>query len=535
MPANYGKSNATVKIDANNAAISACTGKRGYIISEYRKNTTNPIVKSPTILPSVSNQNSWQSPYSPSFFLDLLPDYMESVYPVQPVITEDELRAYIQAMESDQEIRSFIYAFGGCTLNLTRYGERRTDDVLQTISTLVNHSIESRTPPLPTLRGSVMRAMQSMFLHNCLMSMQASEAAFFYMRDSISTIQLLRVDTQDAITTLPPPERARRQRLYWQAFIHERFVAVLDYRQAILPPLESLPDDDSTIPISVQEGFNQIIRLFSLLDTDFLRNWLGSQTSTGVTITWIEQKSRELDGQDESSAKDHDILTTMQRADLAITREWLRTLVWRLAMSRTLLSSRSSKECLSLLFPVRLSQQLRRQVSNMSREDIGVHGSTIVQKLFEITDTIADVLILVPAATLEETALRIEDFLFILDFVLLFPALDQTRRSILIEKLERLQAMFPEICSTSNSPNVPNIFDAQSPLNDPWYHVTQSKILPEMNLETEYGAALADANAASIPDANTLQGFGQSISKGNQKATWNEISRRLSMANMVHG
>jgi hypothetical protein len=91
----------------------------------------------------------------------------------------------------------------------------------------------------------------------------------------------------------------------------------------------------------------------------------------------------------------------------------------------------------------------------MSRQDIEVHGSSITQKLFEITDTIADVLIHIPAATLEETALRIDDFLFILDFVLLLPQLDATRRGILLEKLERLQTMFPEAVSNASSPNLP--------------------------------------------------------------------------------
>jgi len=211
--------------------------------------------------------------------------------------------------------------------------------------------------------------------------------------------------------------------------------------------------------------------------------------------------------------------TQMQRADLAITREWLRTLIWRLAMSETLLSSRSSKECLSLLFPVRLSQNLRQQVTSMSRQDIEVHGSSIVQKLFEITDTISDVLIHVPAATLEETSHRIDDLLFILDFVLQFPTLDETRRGILLEKLERLQGLFPEVVSTMSSPNLP--IDLQSPTNDPWYQVAQSKIGPDTNSETADVEELAPMSYVDEPRLHPTR---------TQQATWNHISRRLSMA-----
>jgi hypothetical protein len=426
-------------------------------------------------------------------------------------------------MDTDQEVRSFIYAFGGCTLNLTRYGDRRTDEVVQMIEHLMDCSIDSMLPPRRNYHSSVMRVMQSIFIHNCLMSLQGVDAAFFYMRDAITNIQLLRIDNAEHAAALPLPERSRRQRMYWQAYIHERFLAILDYRHAILPALYTLPEDDPTIPIQVHEGFNQIIKLFRLLDTEFLTSWLGTKDGQ-VTSTWVEAKSRELEGDPEADARELANLSMMQRADLTITREWLRTLVWRLAMGQTLLSSRSSKECLSLLFPVRLSQTLRQQVSSMSRQDIEVHGSSITQKLFEITDTIADVLIHVPAATLDETALRIDDFLFILDFVLLFPQLDATRRGILLEKLERLQTMFPEAVSNASSPNLP--LELQSPMgNDPWYQVAQSK------------------TAAGLEDLAEVQGQGQlpavEIPRSEQRhgrlATWNHISRRLSMATFGAG
>ncbi|KAH7132507.1 hypothetical protein B0J11DRAFT_427330 [Dendryphion nanum] len=526
-------------------------GKRGRIISEYKSKTSSHTnIISPPILAASPGQAplsspfqdaahypgsngghlDHQSPYGQAFFLDLVPEYMEAVYPVHPVITDQELRSYINVMESSQEALSFVYAFGACTLNLTRQGDKRTEEVNDTIKTLMNYSIETLRPTYANFHCSVLRAVQSMFIHNCLMTMQASDAAFYYVREAISVIQLLRIDSPDSMAVLSPPERARRQRLYWQAFIYERFVAILDYRLAVLPPLENLPEDDPTIPIAVREGFNQIIKLFRLLDPEFLRNWFG--THGNVTSTWIEEKSRELDGDEEEEAQGMALLSTMQKADLAITREWLRTLVWRLAMSKTLLSSRSSKECLSLLFPVRLSQSLRQQVTSMSRQDIEVHGSSIVQKLFEITDTIADVLIHVPAPTLEETALRIDDYLFILDFVLQFPTLDHTRRSILMEKLERLQTMFPEVCSTTSSPNVH--FDPQSPTTDPWYFLAQSKIGPDASLELQPGVpGIENQQAGGFPFQD---GGGQLPGSGlTQKAAWNQISRRLSMVTVPHG
>ncbi|RMZ74138.1 C6 transcription factor [Pyrenophora seminiperda CCB06] len=536
----------SVHISASDASIRRL-GKRGHIISEFRNQTSKSPTTSPPILAARPGQGSPQPPYSPispavgrdggepispassfipqynkAFFLNLIPDYVEGVYPVQPVIAEYELRQYIEVMDTDQDVRSFIYAFGGCTLNLTRYGSRRTAEIVQTIEDLMNHSIDSMRRAHKQCHFSVMRAMQSMFIHNCLMSINGPDAAFYYIRDAISVIQLLRIDNPENAAKLLPSERSRRQRLYWQAYIHERFLAILDYRQAILPPLYTLPEDDPTLPIQVHEGFTQIIKLFQMLDPEFLDSWLDPKGG-GVTSTWVEAKSRELEGDPEADARELALLSMMQRADLIITREWLRTLVWRLAMSQTLLSTQSSKECLSLLFPVRLSQTLRQQVSSMSRHDIEVHGSSITQKLFEITDTIADVLIHVPAATLAETALRIDDFLFILDFVLLFPHLDQTRRGILLEKLERLQTMFPAVLSNASSPNLPLELQSPGGGTDPWCHVAQSKTAAGREGLTE-GVATRQMQIQT-----QSQEVPRSEARNGKLATWNDISKRLSM------
>jgi hypothetical protein len=492
-------------------------GRRGRVITEYKQKTAGLKSNEAPLLPTADSQPDTPE-YDASFFLSLLPDYMSSVYPPQPIITESEVREYVEMMAYDLEAKAFVLAFGAVTLNLTCTGERRTENVSRMIEHLVIRTIEARGLVTTKLRSSVPKAMTSLFLHNCLMTMRDSDTAFYYMRDAITFIQLLRIDAPLPDEPISPTEKSRRQRLYWQAYVHERFLAILDYRPAIMPPLPALPDDDPTIPLSVQEGFNQIIKLFRLLDTEFLHNWLGSHETSTVTPAWIENKHQELDNQDESDLHQLAALSSMQRADLVITRQWLRTLVWRMAMSKTLLSSKSSKGCLSLLFPVRLSQQLRQQVTSMSREAIEIHGSGIVQKLFEITDTIADVLINIPAGNLEETALRVDDFIFLLEFVFTFPTLDQTRRGILATKLETLQEMFPEMAGSPAT-----TVASASPMlggEDPWYQVTWSMI-------SEPAPEQLPAEQIEQPQ----QWFPPHVNHHVQR---NEIARRLSVIDLAH-
>ena len=422
------------------------------------------------------------------FFLALIPAYVSVVYPLNPVISEVELRESIANMSQDREHAALAYAAAAVTVNLTRSGSSRcttdiSSDISNQIKQLITKSIELAGSLHLDTRLTIRRIMIPMFLHNCLMALQKIDLAFFYLREALSMMQMMRVGSAEMLakSQFDLPERARRERLYWLAFVHERFLSIVDYRPAILTPLSELPEHDPNISDGMHEGFNQIIKLFRLVDGDFLHNWLGSHSDSGLTTAWIEQKQKELDDDDDylllgnnsvgvvdeadngiaisSDAEAGTIsgggrvlqspgttrLTDMQQADLIITRQWLRTVVWQMAMSRCLLSSGASKECMSLLFPVRLSHQLRFLITSMSRDAIEIHGSGILKKLFELADTIADVIIHVPIASHEETTARVDDFLFLIRFLFTFPRFDPFEKEILREKLKRLQALFPYI------------------------------------------------------------------------------------------
>lgn len=138
-----------------------------------------------------------------------------------------------------------------------------------------------------------------------------------------------------------------------------------------------------------------------------------------------------------------------------------------MAMSKCLLSSVSSKESLSLSFPVRLSTQLRALMTRFSHQAIAIHGSGIQQKLFELTDTIANVIITVPATTVQETAGRVDDFTFLIGFLFSLPTFDPVQKEILQNKLEQLQSLFPYSASEAGaSPAASDVTSARTPHHD---------------------------------------------------------------------
>ncbi|KAF1356119.1 hypothetical protein BDV97DRAFT_374009 [Delphinella strobiligena] len=510
--------------------------KRGQLIAKYKQRTNGTIARaagheesehseSPgsqsQSLPAISTLlaespssaiTASSPPHDSGYFSNFLHDYEVSVYPVNPIITVAEVQSLIHQMHLNSEARAFVYAYIAVTIFLTGYtAEIPHEDTSAQVDYWCNEAARARGPMLPTDKATVPRIMTAQFLHICLMGLRMLDMAFFYLRDSITMIQMLRVDHPEVMRTLPLHERARRQRLYCEAFVHERYLAIANNRPIVLPPLQHLPELDPSLPTGIHEGFNQIISLFSLIDNDFVMNWLGSHTgSTTVTSTWVEDKQKQIDaeraGDDEGVAR----LTDMQQADLIITKHWLRTLVWQMAMSKCLLSSAASKESMSLLFPVRLSKQLRNLVGKMSRQAVEIHGSGIQQKLFELTDTIANVIITVPATTVEETAGRVDDFMFLFNFFFSLPRFDAMQRDILQKKLEKLQSLFPY---SANTP------DSTLPADDPWLSVI--KTMPE---STQGGMLQGDYSNHPSPQS-PVNAVPQRPAR-----MWQDMTRRLSMA-----
>ncbi|KAK8211507.1 hypothetical protein M8818_003160 [Zalaria obscura] len=442
-----------------------------------------------TMLPEHALLPAWTPassplPYDTSFFSSFLHDYEVSVYPVNPIISPTEVMSLIAEMHQDDEARAFIFSLVAVTIDLTHCSPDQSMSTGEQVEYWAKQTIFTRRPMMLDDKVSIRRIMTAQFLHIVLMGLRKGGPAFYYLRESITMIQMLRVNDPTVMSSLSLQERARRQRLYWEAFIHERFYAITEYRTTVLSLLQGLPEYDDSTPRGIHDGFCQIIKLFTLIDADFLSIWLADDASDkSLTAEWIEDKHRQIDA--EPAGEDGLIsdLTDLQQSDLIITKHWLRNLVWQMAMSKCLLSSTASNRAMSLLFPVRLSSRLRNLLTKMSRESVEIHGSGIQQKLFELTDTIANVIITVPGASMEETASRVNDFTFLINFLFSLPRFNPAEKAHLQKKLEKLQSMFPYSSTTSpesvTTPSISAVGNASLGRDDPWLSVLQNNIEPE--------------------------------------------------------
>lgn len=306
---------------------------------------------------------------------------------------------------------------------------------------------------------TIKRIVTCIFLEISMMAFKRFERSFVILREAITMIQISKVRGWPAAAH----ETARLQRLYWEAYIHERFLTVASGYPSILPPLDTgLPIHDPSLPPAIEQGFNRLICLFQVLDTPFVTYWQEQQgpTRSEMPVAWVESKQAQLD-KDEADAAEvdqqlrangHDTLSEFQHVDLFVTRLWLRTVLWQLALSNGLLSSvprQDAHEGLSLEFPAqRLAVQLQNLVSRLgSVASISTQGTGIVQKLFEITSTVGEVLALPVGNSrpVGEMEARVADFVVLVAWLSQFERIREEQRRYLEEKLDVLKAMYPGV------------------------------------------------------------------------------------------
>lgn len=414
------------------------------------------------------------SAFTTGFFIGMLPKYEEQVYPVSPIITSYEVRQAIDSMHANLDDAAFVYAMGAVTINLTtptvhgEAGAKMTELIRLGLSAYrrADSMADVKNGRLTELRTTFKRIMTCIFLEVSMMAFNRFDRSFASLREAMTMVQMIHVQqcSHNAVP-LEPRDVPKFQRIYWEVFIHERFLTILSGFPCIMTPLPTgLPMRDTSIPAHIDVGFNRLIRLFQIMDGPFLLYWNAQQNPAqpvpGISLQWIENKQAQLD-EDEIGASEAEqalidsgrgSFTELQHVDLFVTRLWMRTLLWQFGLTHRFLRSVPSQnihEGLSIHFPAhRLSVQLRALVSRLENvSTIVTHGIGILQKIFEITSTAADVLAL-PVGygqTQEEISSRIEDFAFLVKFLFSFERAEKEQRDYLREKLEGLQQQYPMV------------------------------------------------------------------------------------------
>lgn len=266
---------------------------------------------------------------------------------------------------------------------------------MPSVEFLISETIRARRSCNYTGCPSLTTVQTSFFLFSAFFCLGDDNSAWFYLREAITLLQLLRLDEESTYSTSLADNAVLSvysRRMFWVLFITERAYALQRHRALTLRKSIDLPPVGSGPERHILPGFLDLISLFKHFDNDFFAIWNQSAMTHATSAEFLVRLQTVLAHSLPSTAG----CTQSQLADLLVSREWLKTMVWQLCVSRTLLSSSSGEESMSFRYPVRIARDVVLVSRLLPLKAFEANGVGILEKVFDIGCSLADVLCLDP-------------------------------------------------------------------------------------------------------------------------------------------
>jgi len=229
--------------------------------------------------------------------------------------------------------------------------------------------------------------LASFFLHVYSANVGRMNASTVLLGEAIFKAHILGLHKTTHYQNLSAEQTQCALRIYWLLFITERAhslqhdVPTTLKRTPDLPHLEDLHDG------SVTPAFVQLCRLFNILDVTITAEPAGARQALALA-------QQQLSCDEDPRSLENEI----QRADITMTQQWMRIFLWQHALNVTNLSSRASQdEEFSFRFPAKVAQNVLSNLSSLSRQSVEAHGPGMESKLFDVANSLADVMMIMPS------------------------------------------------------------------------------------------------------------------------------------------
>ncbi|SCV45098.1 related to transcription activator amyR [Fusarium fujikuroi] len=243
---------------------------------------------------------------------------------------------------------------------------------------------------------SLMHIQTSFFLHAAFFSINKDNSAWYYLQEAITMLQTLRLHEE---TTYADDDAGDQifvkyaQRMFWVLFITERAYALQRNRPIRLQDTLKLPDvDPMSSDAEILRGFLDLISLFRPFGQDFISQWNSPASSTSTDFANLFRLQYLL----KHSLPNLSNHSQVQQADLLISRQWLKIVVWKLCASKRVLSTANSEDVMSLHYPASIARDIVMVSQLLPTQAFEANGIGIVEKVFDVGCSLADLLSLVP-------------------------------------------------------------------------------------------------------------------------------------------
>ncbi|KAE8449311.1 hypothetical protein EG329_008212 [Mollisiaceae sp. DMI_Dod_QoI] len=343
---------------------------------------------------------------SPLVTDDLLKACLEAFfthkYPIMPILDRENVYAKLPSLKDLPEQYSLMTAL--CSVIVLQpeildplLASRELDHSQKSwlsCEFLIEETIRARKFCDHIERPTLATVQASFFLFAALFCLGKDNSAWFYIRESMTMLQLLRLHEESTYTDSSDLQYSTYcRRTFWLLFITERAYALQRHRPLTSQRTINLPTVDLGPEASILSGFLDLVSLFQNFDDTFLSLWNLSGTDSSTSTQSLVQLQDILKFAIPNVSKRTDI----QQADLLVSRQWLKTMVWQLCVSTGLLSSVSTDESMSFHYPVTIARDVVLVSQLLPPKSFEANGVGILEKVFDIGCSLADVLSVRPS------------------------------------------------------------------------------------------------------------------------------------------
>ncbi|KAG0652636.1 putative sucrose utilization SUC1 [Hyphodiscus hymeniophilus] len=230
--------------------------------------------------------------------------------------------------------------------------------------------------------------VSSYLVHTAFFEINQNRKCWYYLREAMTMGQDMGLHDEKTYIDLSSAEQLCRRRTFWILYVTERSYAILRHKPLTLSKTPAFP---STVheyeDPEIHSGFMHLVHSYHVLDSSFVDSWNEASEAPASTLAYTAlQQHLNL------PHPSHVSLTNIQKADILVTQQWLRLIVWQSSMRQGLLSSSAAEESMTFRYPLQIAHTLLSVISSLPTASIEVHGMGIFEKIFEVGNTMLDVM-----------------------------------------------------------------------------------------------------------------------------------------------
>ncbi|PLB44521.1 hypothetical protein P170DRAFT_430403 [Aspergillus steynii IBT 23096] len=321
--------------------------------------------------------------------------YHVRMYPVWPIVDVENVMSILQnTHDQNPEAYALATSVAAATIAQLRLEQNVQSNKSVSSEVFASECLKARSSSNYRSKANLDNVRTAFFLHVYYENQHpGGSESLLYLREAISLAQMMSLHREASYSGLPLEEQQIRRRVLWLLFVTERGVCILHKLPVVLKTNISTPEMDFNDEPQVLPAFLKLLNLFRLFEQSKMFDIIEDENPD---LQSISEGDKSLDTRFfeflEGKLQDGSILldqiSDVQKADLCVTRHWMRMILWKVSSKKP--TSSSSDKSTSSSFPVMVAKELLNIVSQLPRTAIEAHGLGMELKLYEIANSLAD-------------------------------------------------------------------------------------------------------------------------------------------------